>query len=406
LSFAINNARLLDKEGLVDIVVEGEKIQRVTKSEGKSPSGSIDARGGLVLSSFVEPHVHLDKVLLAEELKEATSISEAREIVKDAKRNFSAENVRSRIERVLPWAIQNGVTYIRSHVDVDPIVGTTSVKAIIEIKKKFRKLVDIQIVAFPQEGLAQSSTAVELVNKSLDLGCEVVGGMPEAELSTEDSRSHIDTIVSIAKERNLALDVHCDVLPFGKNIEYFATQSLKHNFKERSTADHLIALSYYDDYYAAKIIALIKKASMNVITNPCTMMTSGTLDSPPKGRGLTLAKDLMRAGVNVAFGSDNIVDPYNPFGDFNPLSSGWLLAYGAQLSLSNEADSIVRMPTAASSTILGLENYGISPGSFADFNIFREHSAHELLRIRPKPSYVFKRGKKICENLEETRLFI
>lgn len=402
MDLLVRNARLLDLDGLWEISIESSTIKQVARSIAKSTADEIDAEGGLLLPTFIEPHVHLDKILLGEELKEATSIPEARESVKNAKKRFTAENVRTRIERAIPLALQNGVTIIRTHIDVDSIVRLASVEAILEVSRKYENVLDVQAVAFPQEGLIRDPQAPELVRKALELGCEVVGGMPEAELSIEDSGKHIDLLIELAQERRLAIDVHCDVLPSGTNIEYYATQARKHGFGEKSTADHLIALSYYEEDYASKMIELIRTAGMNVVTNPCTMMTSGTTDKPPKGRGITRVKELLHAGVNLAYGSDNIVDPYNPMGDFNPLSNGFLLAYGGQLSLLSELDSIIKMPTENSSRILGVSNYGIKPGGKADFNIFKEKSVRELLRNHGRPRHVFKRGNKIWENQAES----
>jgi cytosine/creatinine deaminase len=407
MDLLVRDARLLEIQGLKDIVISDGKIQKISDSDNnRSPEMQIDAKGGLVLPTFIEPHVHLDKVLLGEELKEASSIGEARKAVKEAKKSFTVESIRKRAEKVLPWAIQSGVTIIRTHVDVDPVIGTKSAEAILELKKKFSDLLDIQVVAFPQEGFGSDSSGLALLEKALELGCDVVGGMPEAESSLEYSRRHIDSVITLARERCLPLDVHCDVLPSGHNIEYLATQSMNNGLAEKSTADHLIALSYYEDIYASKIISLIKDSSMNVVTNPCTMMTSGTSDKPPMGRGITRVKELIQAGVNVAFGSDNILDPYNPFGDFNPLSNGWLLCYGGQLSSSSEINYVISMPTICSARILGLDNYGIAAGCKADLNVFREKTVRELLRTCPKPLYVLKEGKIICENIFETRLSV
>ncbi len=402
MGLLIKNARLLDTEGLWDISVESDKIKSLRKAGLDNSDDKIDAEGGLVLSTFIEPHVHLDKVLLGEELKEATSISEARESIRNAKRQFTVENVKARMERVVPWALQNGVTIVRTHIDVDSIAKLHSIEAAFQLKKKYRDILNIQVVAFPQEGVVKDPGALELVQKALELGCEAVGGLPEAETSIEAAKTHVDLMLQLAQEKGLFVDMHCDVSSFGTNIEYFANRVLELGIGDMATADHLIALSYYDDDYASKIIALIKKASMNVITNPCTMMTSGTQDKPPKGRGITRVSDLLRFGVNVAFGSDNIVDPYNPMGNFNPLSNGFLLAYGAQLGLLSDLDSIVRMATTNSSRILGLSNYGIKPGSNADFNIFRERSVRELLQKHNSPKYVFKNGQNIWETRIES----
>jgi cytosine/creatinine deaminase len=406
LDLLIRNARLLDREGLVEIGVKNGVISNVAKGIGGSSEKTIDAKGNLVLPTFVEPHVHLDKVLLAERMKEATTISEAREAVKIAKKSFIVEDVQERMERVISWALESGVTVIRTHIDVDSNAKTTSVEAVLRIKKKYQDVLDLQIVAFPQEGIVKDGQALELIRKAIDLGAQVIGGLPEAEISQDDSKKHIDQVISIAKEKNLDLDVHCDVLPQGNNIEYFALQVLKSGLRGRATADHLIALSYYSDEQASKIIELIRQASMNVVTNPCTMISSGATKSPPIGRGITRVKELMKSGVNVAFGSDNIVDPYNPLGDFNPLSTAFLLTYGGQLSLLSELESIVEMPTHNSAAILRLQKYGIEPGHSADLNVFGEPSSRELIRKHSKPLYVVKRGKVIAEStIESVRHF-
>lgn len=399
----VRRARLLGKDGLFDIVVEKGEISKVAKSEIQERGKEvIDAEGNLVLPSFVEPHVHLDKVLLAEETREASSISEAREIVKEAKKKFTVSGVSKRIEKVIPLAIENGVTKIRSHVDVDEYAKLVSVEALLSLKKKYSGIVDFQIVAFPQEGLLKDSESLELLRKALDMGADVVGGLPEAELSQDDSKRHVDHAIAIAIEAGRDIDMHCDVLPFGKVTEYFASEVIRKGIEAgRATADHLIALSYYDDYYASKVIGLLKMAGINVISNPCTMMTSGNLDRPPRGRGVTRIKELLKAGVNLAFGLDNLVDPYNPFGDFNALLNGWFFAYAGQLNSSSEIESLLEMPTLSSARILRLKGYGIEPGSKADFNVMNSKDPRSALRFHQKPRYVIENGNILVENRYE-----
>ena len=401
MDLTIHNARILDTEDLVHITLNDGKIVNIGKKVQEESGEKIDALGNLVLPTFVEPHIHLDKVLLAEKLMESGSISLARQMVRDAKKNFTLGEVRDRIERVIPWGIENGVTVVRTHLDVDQYSKTTSVEAVIELKKKFKDLVDIQIVAFPQEGIIRDTQALDMLGKAINLGADVVGGLPEVEVSESDSKKQIDELFLLAKEKDLDLDVHCDVLPHFKNIEYFASQVSKNRYKGRATVDHLIALSYYDEEYASKIIRMIEAASINVVTNPCTMISSGATDKPPKGRGITRVKDLVKAGVNVGYGSDNIIDPYNPFGDFNPVSNGYLLAYGAQMNSLSDIESLVRMPTYSSAKILRLKNYGLRPGDNADLNIFSERTPRELFRVHGKPRYVIKKGKILIENKRE-----
>ncbi len=398
----IKNARTLSRDSPFDIAISEGKICEIGQFS-RSSGQELDAQGKLVLPTFIEPHVHLDKALLSKDLGEASSISEAREMVRGAKKKFTLDSVTERIEKVIPWALESGVTIVRTHLDVDNYAKTTSVEAVLQLKKKYWGIMDFQIVAFPQEGITKDPGIVELLRKSLEMGATVLGGLPEAEGSHEAGRKQIDELFSLSKEFDVDVDLHCDVLPNYKNIEYFTSCVLKNHYQERATADHLIALAYYDDAYASEIIRNIAAARINVITNPCTMIASGRTERPPMGRGLTRVKELLKAGVNVAFGSDNIMDPYNPLGDFNPLSNGFLLTYGAQLSSLSEMEKIIHMPTYSSAKILRLTKYGIDVGGDADLNIFTEATATELLRKHGRPCYVIKKGKVLVENVSESK---
>jgi cytosine deaminase len=405
LDLIVENARLLGTDGLYQITVRGSRISEIGRSISNVSAGvgrKIDAKGGLVLPTFIEPHIHLDKVLLAEKVKEASSISEARATVKNAKKHFTAAEVAKRVERVLPWAITNGVTKMRTHLDVDTYARTVSVEAVLSLRKKYHGLIDIQIVAFPQEGIIKNREVLAYLRKALDMGASVVGGLPEAENSEEDSKKHMDALFSIASEKDLDIDIHCDVLPNFRNIEYYASQILRHEYGSRATASHLIALSSYDNNYAQKIIRMIKAASLSVVCNPCTMISSGATERPPLARGITRVKELVSAGVNVSFGSDNIVDPYNPLGDLNPLSNAFLLTYAAQMSSSSEIVTVLQMPTTGAAKVLRVNNYGLRSGSDADFNVFRESTPRELLRVHGRPTHVVKGGRVLVENHEET----
>jgi cytosine deaminase len=402
MDLIIRNAKILEVDERVDIGIQEGKITSVSKEIHERAEEELDAKGKLVLPTFIEPHIHLDKVLLAEKLKEAGSISEARQMVRDAKKGFTKREVFERIEKVVPWGIENGVTIIRTHIDVDGYSKTTSMEAVLEIRKKFKDLVDIQIVAFPQEGFVSDSIALDYVRKALELGADLLGGLPEAERTEEDSRKHLDELFTLAREKDVDLDVHCDVLPQLRNIEYFAALVKQNHYERRATADHLIALSYYDDEFAQKIIRLLAENEINVVTNPCTMISGGPTERPPKARGITRVKELVEGGVNVAFGSDNIVDPYNPFGDMNPLSNGFLLAYGAQMNSGTDFQTLIRMPTYNSARVLRLQNYGVNIGDHADLNIFCDSTPRELLRLHGKPRYVIKKGRVLAVNEIET----
>ncbi|MDG6940197.1 MAG: amidohydrolase family protein [Nitrososphaerota archaeon] len=398
MKLVIRHARTLEHEGQVDIAADDGIVSGVKADMSETGEYEIDAGGNLVLPTFVEPHVHLDKAFLAESMPEAGSMAEARRLVKDAKSNFTGEDVAARAQRCLESALLNGVTAVRTHVDIDGVTGLKSLRAMSGLKAKYKGLLELQVVAFPQEGIVKENGAGELLEKAMENGADLVGGLPEAELTEEDGRAHVDRAFEIASKYHTDIDVHCDVQPHTKFVEYYASGVIRRGYGRRATADHLIALAYYDDDHASKIVGMLRSAGMNVVTNPCTMMVSGSSDRPPKGRGITRVKELLGAGVNVSFGLDNVMDPYNPFGDFEPLRNGWLLSYGGQLNRAEDQRTVLRMATYNAARVLGLDGYGLAPGCRADINVLDAPSPRESLRRRTIPRYVIKAGRVLVEN--------
>ncbi len=398
MSLFIRNAKILRSEELVSILVKGSRIAEVTTKPSAGSDREIDAKGALVLPTFIEPHIHLDKVLLSEEFGYSSSIGEAREIIRKAKESFTVSNVKDRIKRVIPLAMSRGVTVIRSHVDIDPVVGLKSLNALNEIRREYSGVVDVQLVANPQEGIIREDETEELLYDALESGCQVMGGLPEAEMSAEESKEHLDTVFEIATKKNVDVDVHNDVLSYGRNLEYFLSKVVKNHYEGRAASAHNIALAHYSDDYANKLITSIKRAKVSIITNPCTMMTSGGLHPPPMPRGLTRVKELLMAGVNVTYGIDNMVDPFNPFGDFSSLRNGWLLAYGGQLNSRELFEAIPRMVTENAARMLRLDEYGISEGCMADLNVLNYSKIADAIRFGDIPRYVIKHGKVLAEN--------
>jgi cytosine deaminase len=398
MELVVRNARLLDKKDTVDISVEGGFIRAVGSKLRDRGEIEIDAHGSMVLPTFVEPHVHLDKVFLAERIEEADSMVEARRLVKEAKSQFTEQDVTERAEKCIHEALLHGVTAIRTHVDVDPVAGLKSFKALSKLKEKYSPLVTLQLVAFPQEGLVRDEkTTMELLERAAEMGADAIGGLPEAERDVQDGITHLKLIMNLAVKYNLPLDVHCDVLPYTNYIEHLLELIDKNRFKGSATADHLIALAYYDDSISNTLISRIKDAGLNVVTNPCTAMVSGSEDPPPKGRGITRVKELLRAGVNIAYGLDNVVDPYNPFGEFDPVKNGWLLAYEAQLNREADFTQILKMSTYNAASILCLQRYGIRAGCIASFNIMSESTPREILRKNDRATKVVVRGRTEVE---------
>jgi cytosine deaminase len=398
VSIIIRRAKVLSHEGPVSILIEGDRVSKIATDLSFGADKDIDAKGCLVMPTFVEPHIHLDKVLLSEEFGYASSIGQAREIIKRAKESFTASSIKQRIEKVLPLALKHGVTVIRSHVDIDPVVGLTALDALNELRREYSRFLDIQIVANPQEGIICQEGMEELLSRAMDSGADVIVGLPEAEMSVDESKAHLDKVFSIAREKDVDIDVHNDVMSFGRNLEHFVAKVVGTHYEGRASSSHNIALAHYSEDYASKIIGLIKRAKVNIVTNPCTMMTSGGQHPPPIPRGITRVRELLNAGVNVTYGIDNMVDPFNPFGDFSAFRNGWLLAYGGQLNSRELFEQIPRMVTDNAAFMLRLSEYGVGEGCKADLNIFNYSNAADCLRFGDMPRYVIKRGKVLAEN--------
>jgi len=403
VSLLIRNAKIMSTQQ--DILVEDGQVSQVGEKLSFGADREIDAKGALVLPTFIEPHIHLDKVLLAKEFGFSSSIVQAREAIKKAKEAFTVNNVKERIMKVIPLALKQGVTVIRSHVDIDPVVELKSLIALQEVRREYSGLLDIQIVANPQEGIVSKEGTEELLFKALESGADVMGALPEVERTVEESRRHLDKVFSIAREKEVDVDAHNDVLPSGRNLEYFVSKVIENHYEGRASSAHNIALAYYPDYYAQRIIGMIKRANVTVVTNPCTMMTSGGQQPPPLPRGITRVKELLEADVNVTYGIDNMVDPFNPFGDFSPLRNGWLLAYGAQLNSSGLFERIPGMVTENAARMLRLTSYGIRKGCIADLNVMNCANVSDALRFADSPRYVIKTGSVVAEKEVTSRLF-
>jgi len=416
----VRNARLRKKPGLVDIAISGGKIESIEscgmikKDYGKE----INADGNLVTPTFVEPFIHLDKVFLAESVRENISgtYSEALEIVRRKKASYTVEMVKEkkqmeeRMDRYIRLAVGNGVTIIRSHVDVDTIAELVPLEALLNVKKKYSGIVDLQIVAFPQEGIIKDEGTEELLHKAMEAGAEVVGGVPANEMTDEDSKKHLDIVFDIAKEYDADIDVHVDETddPSSRTLHYLAVKTIKEGYQGRVTAGHACALTAYDDYYAAKVIQLVKEAEISIKSGPqCEMMLQGKLDKQPIRRGITRVKELIKAGVNVTYGQDITVDPFVPyFGQADPLEIGQVMALAAQLYSKDELEILFDMPTINAARAMRIEDYGVEAGKTASFNVLEAQTVQEAFRKRADRLFVVKSGKVIAENKKIQKLYL
>lgn len=410
VDLVLRRCRLRGVEGLRDIAVAGDRIVAVEEEFPDRGAEELDAAGRLTLPAFIDPHIHLDKTLIAEVVRPNVSgtLSEAIEIIWEKKAAYTVEDIVERATRTIESAVLAGTTRLRTHVDVDTIGKLTPLKGLLEVRRRCADIVDLQIVAFPQEGILKDPGCEELMYQAMELGADVVGGMPANERTPDDSRKHIDICFRIAKQFNADIDMHVDETddPFYRTLEMLADKTMEEGYQGRVTAGHTCALAAYDDHYASYVIEKVKAAGIHMITNPATnLMLQGWLDRHPKRRGITRVKELLEAGVNVAFGQDCVKDTFYPFGRGDLLEVALITAHAAHMSLPHEIELLLDMPTVNAARILGLRDYGLAPGNRADIVVLDCTTAQEAIRLQATRAYVVRAGKVIATTSCQRKLF-
>ncbi|MEE8110645.1 MAG: amidohydrolase family protein [bacterium] len=403
MDLLIQNARLRGHADLMCIGIRNGRIAEIAPELPPDGREILDAGGFLTTPAFVEPHTHLDKALISDRMPPnlTQSSEEARRNLRDEKRRFTVDDVQERARTVLGWALAAGVTAIRTHVDVDTAAGLTGLEGVLALREKMAEYVDLQIVAMPQHGIFSDPGTAELLEEALRMGADVIGGFPEEEFHEEAGRRHLDFIFELAKRFDVPIDMHLDIR-YSPKIHYlhdFAHKTLQEGFIGRVAAGHVTALPYYDPYEAAHVIGVVKRAGMSITTcPPTTMMLGARLYPEPRGRGITRVKDFLQAGVNIAFAQDNVLDPFNEnFGDADPLKTGFLTAYAAQLGSREELETLFDMATEKAAKVMALQNYGLAPGCRGDLVVTPVESVRDAFRLSPPRAFVIRRGKVIAE---------
>lgn len=405
----MKNAKIVGKDKLTDIGIKGDKIAEIGKIKAKARK-EIDAEGMLVSPAFIDPHIHLDKCMIGDDIRPNVSgtLQEAIEIIWEKKRKYTVADVVKRACEVIELAALNGTTRMRTHADVDTIGGLTPIKGLLAVREKFKNIMDIQIVAFPQEGILRDPGTEELMRKAMELGADLVGGMPHHERPYSEARQHIDICFEIAKEFDADIDMHVDETddPNSRSLEYLAEKTVEAGYQGRVTAGHTCALAAYPDDYAKKVIQKVKLADINMITNPVTnLVIQGRGDKQPIRRGITRVKELLAAGVNVTFGQDCVNDAFYPFGKADMLEVANISAHAAQLTMPDEIETVFEMMTTNAARTLGvLDDYGIAVGKRADLVVIDASSPKDAIRRQPDRRWVIKGGKIIAENTSNRKL--
>lgn len=402
MDLIVRQARIWGREGLWDIGVADGRYAEIAPRLAPTGARELPAEGRLLAPAFIDPHIHLDKVLVAGEVRPNRSgtLREAIEILWERKAGYTVEEIARRAGQVIESAVLTGTTRIRTHVDVDTIGKLRPLEGLLAARERYRDLVDLEIVAFPQEGIVRDPGTAELMREAVGMGADLVGGMPHHEASPEDGRRHIEVCFAIAAEHGRDIDMHVDETddPASRTLEVLADLTVTHGYEGRVTAGHTCALAAYPERYARKVIKKLARARIHMVTNPPTnLMLQGRLDRQPVRRGITRVKELLEAGVNVAMGQDCVMDTFYPFGRADMLEVALITAHAAHLSLPHEIETVFSMATTRAAAALRLGDYGVEPGRAADFVVLDAPTAAEAIRLQAVRRWVVRRGRVVAE---------
>jgi cytosine deaminase len=401
----VRRARVADR--LCDIGIAGQRIAHV----GGPAEGAVelDADGRLASPAFVQPHIHLDKVLVGPLLppNRSGTLAEAIALLHATKRAATEEEVRARAGAVIRSAVLAGTTAIRSHVDVDTIGGLVPLRGVAAARVDHADLCEIQLVAFPQEGIERDPGAGSLMEEAMRGGADVVGGMPHWEADHEAARRHIDFCLELAVRHDADVDMHVDETDDGRwhSFELLIDAAERFGWGGRVTAGHLCAMAAWEDGYATGQIRRAAAAGVNVVTNPPTnLMLQGREDPEPRRRGIPRVKELLGAGVCVAAGQDCVDDAFYPFGNADPLQVALIVAHAAQLGTPDEIAAALRMVREDAARVLRLPEYGLIAGAPADLVVLDAEREADALREQAPRRWVLRGGRVVAETVREQRL--
>ncbi|ASQ02282.1 amidohydrolase family protein [Sinorhizobium meliloti] len=396
----IRNANLPDGRQGFDIGLAGGKIAAIEKSITATPGEEIDAAGRLVSPPFCDPHFHMDATLSLglPRMNISGTLLEGISLWGELRPLLTKEALVERALRYCDLAVTQGLLYIRSHVDTsDPRLVTA--EALLEVKEKVAPYIELQLVAFPQDGYYRAPDGVASLERALDMGIGIVGGIPHFERTMEDGARSVEALCRIAADRGLPVDMHCDETddPMSRHIETLAAQTVRFGLKGRVAGSHLTSMHSMDNYYVSKLIPLMAEAEINVIPNPLiNIMLQGRHDTYPKRRGMTRVRELMAACLNVSFGHDCVMDPWYSMGSGDMLEVGHMAIHVAQMAGIEDKCKIFDAITVNSAKTMGLEGYGLDIGCKADLVVLQAADVTEALRLKPNRLFVIKAGKVIA----------
>ena len=399
----LKNVHVDNHEEVVDVRILNGKFSEIKANLAPHDGEEvIDGKENLLLPPFVDSHVHLDATLTAgqPEWNETGTLFDGIRIWSERKQDLTKEDVKSRAKKTLLNMVGHGIQHVRSHVDVtDPHL--IAARALLELREELKDQIDLQLVAFPQEGSLSYPHGRELMEQAVKEGLDVVGGIPHFEFTTEYGWQSVHFLMALADKYDRLVDVHCDEIddPASRNLEVLATEAYERGMRDRVTASHTTAMGSYNDAYTYKLFRLLKMSDINFVSNPLVNVhLGGRFDTYPKRRGVTRIKELTGAGINVSFGEDDIQDPWNPLGDGNMLDAVTMGVYIAHLMGYHQLQDAFNYVTYNGAKTLHIsDNYGIEVGKPANCILLNAHDFYNALNKHVEVLYNIRHGKVLAE---------
>ncbi|WP_342117799.1 amidohydrolase family protein [Pseudoduganella sp. OTU4001] len=402
MDLVIRNATLPDGRQNIDIAIEGGRIAAVAPALQVKAAREIDAAGDLVAPPFVDAHFHMDATLSygLPRVNQSGTLLEGIALWGELKPHLTQEALVERALQYCDWAVARGLLAIRSHVDIcdDRLLA---VEALLDVKRRVAPYLDLQLVAFPQDGILRSPSALDNLKRAIAMGVDVVGGIPHFERTMADGAESVRILCEFAADKGLRVDMHCDESddPLSRHIETLAFHTQRLGLQGRVAGSHLTSMHSMDNYYVSKLLPLMKEAGVAAIANPLINITlQGRHDTYPKRRGMTRVPELLAAGIEVAFGHDCVMDPWYSLGSGDMLEVAHMGLHVAQMTGQAAMRQCFEAVTSAPARILGLEGYGLQPGCHADLVLLDAADPVEAIRLRAARRLVLRRGQVVAES--------
>ncbi len=400
LDLLVTHANLPDGRREMAVAVQAGRIVEVTQGLTAPAHETLDAQGLLLSPPFVDAHFHMDATLSygLPRVNASGTLLEGIALWGELKPLLTADALIERALTYCDWAVAKGLLAIRSHVDIcDPRL--LAVEALLEVKKRVAPYLDLQLVAFPQDGVLRSPGALEQLKRALAMGVDVVGGIPHFERTMQQGAESVRILCELAAEQGRLVDMHCDETddPLSRHVETLAFETQRLGLHGRVTGSHLTSMHSMDNYYVSKLLPLMAQAQLSVVSNPLINITiQGRHDSYPKRRGMTRVPELLAHGMTVAFGHDCVMDPWYSLGSADMLEVAHMGLHVAQMTGQAAMRQCFDAVTQAPARILALQDYGIEPGCHADFVLLQARDPIEAIRLRATRLAVYRRGKRIA----------